>query len=81
MNFHAHRLHSSLIGINVADFSSETDSNFHSLYNQVGTPHENMIIQSISVFLLLADTQFLHSIPEILFPKLGNTTKKKELFF
>lgn len=73
-----------LIGINVADFSSETDSNFHSLYNQVGTPHENMIIQSIPVFLLLADTKFLCSIPEILFPKLGNTKmplKQRAFFF
>lgn len=80
MNFHAQGLSSSLIGINVADFSSEIDLNFHSLYIKVGTPHENIIIQSISVFLILADTKFLHSIPEILLPKLGNITNTKSFF-
>lgn len=80
MNSHAHSLSSWLTCINVANFSSETDPNFHSLYTQVGTPHENMNTQSISVFLLLAETKFLHSISEILLPKLGNTTKTKSFF-
>lgn len=62
-----------------SDFSSASDPNFHSLFIKVGTPHENMKIQSISVFLLLADTKFFNSITGILLPKLGKNTKTKLL--
>lgn len=51
-----------------------------SLYFKVGTSHENMNIQSISVFLHLADKKFLHSILEILLPKLENSAKTMRFF-
>jgi len=39
----------------VAAFSSETDTNLHSLYIQAGSPHEKMHFQSIPVLLLSAE--------------------------
>lgn len=53
MNFCA--LRSWLIFLDVANFSSETNPDLHSLYIEVDTPHEKMHFQSIPVFLLCAE--------------------------